>query len=336
MTKEFLFLCGRIRALESKLLSRAQIDRMIGAKTPEEAFRVLTELQYAEEFDEATRPKDFFKIIRKGLLETKTMITSGTENDPAFEFIWKEYDLSNIKRALKLKLLDGTSEFGAFSESDGFSFLGSLTAQQIEAAVFQGDTKSLPREYRTALQEAEAQFAKTKSFREIEFILDRAHFNFLKRIANSYRMPVLKNLLQLQADGTNLRSAARCMLIWKEPLPAEAILPHGILDTEMLLKIKSLDDLKKAFKTHPFFERFEELFTKDIEPTELLIQLERQIKNATIEWLSERESGDIGSIIVPMTYLQKRIRNASRLRFVMAAKFYNIEPEKIYETLKHF
>ena len=336
MTKEFLFLCGRIRALEAKLLSHAQIDRMIGAKTPEEAFRVLTELQYAEEFDEATRPKDFFKIIRKGLLETKTMITSGTDNDPAFEFIWKEYDLSNIKRALKLKLLDGASKFGAFSESDGFAFLGSLTAQQIEAAVFQGDTKALPREYRAALQKAEAQFAKTKSFREIEFILDRAHFDFLKRVAGSHRMPVLKDLLQIQADGTNLRSTARCMLIWKEALPAGALLPHGILDTEMLMAIESLDDLKQAFKSHPFFERFEELFTKDIEPAELLIQLERQMNNATIEWLSERESGDIGSIIVPMTYLQKRIRNASRLRFVMAAKFYNIEPEKIYETLKHF
>ncbi len=336
MTKEFLFLCGRIRALEAKLLSHAQIDRMIGAKTPEDAFRVLTELQYAEEFDEATRPKDFFKIIRKGLLETKTMITSGTENDPAFEFVWKEYDLSNLKRALKLKLLDGANEFGTFSESDGFAFLGSLNAQEIEAAIFHGETKALPREYRAALIEAEAHFAETKSFRDIEFILDRAHFDFLKRVAGSHRMPILKELLELRADGTNLRSAARCIFIWKESLPEGALLPHGILDTEMLMAIESLDDLKKAFKAHPFFERFEKLFTKDIDPTELLIQLERQINNATIEWLSERESGDIGSIIVPMTYLQKRIRNASRLRFVMAAKFYNIEPEKIYETLKHF
>ena len=67
MVKEFLFLCGRIRALESKLLTHAQIDRMIGANSPEDAFRVLTELQYAEEFVEATRPQDYFQIIKKGL-----------------------------------------------------------------------------------------------------------------------------------------------------------------------------------------------------------------------------------------------------------------------------
>lgn len=336
MTKEFLFLSGRIRALEAKLLSHAQIDRMIGAKSPEDAFRVLTELQYAEEFDEATRPKDFFKIIRKGLLETKTMIASGTENDPAFEFIWKEYDLSNLKRALKLKLLDGAQELGTFSESDGFAFLGSLHAEEIEAAIFHGDTKKLPREYRAALIEAEIRFAKTKSFREIEFILDRAHFDFLKRVSGSHRMPILKELLKLLADGTNLRSAARCVLIWKELLPEDAILPHGTISKEDLLKITSQETLKNAFKAHPFFERFEETLSQDIAPEELLVLLERQIHNASIEWLSEKEASDIGSIIVPMTYLQKRIRNASRLRFVMAAKFYNIEPEKIYETLKHF
>lgn len=336
MTKEFLFLSGRIRALEAKLLSHAQIDRMIGAKSPEDAFRVLTELQYAEEFDDATRPKDFFKIIRKGLSETKTMITSGTENDPAFEFVWKEYDLSNLKRALKLKFLDGASELGTFSESDGFAFLGSLDAKEIEEAIFQRNTKHLPREYRAALEEAEKKFVKTKSFRDIEFILDRAHFDFLKRVSGSHRMPVLKELLALRADGTNLRSAARCIFVWKESLPEDAILPHGTISKENLLKITSQETLTQAFKAHPFFERFEETLSQDVPAEELLVQLERQIHNAAIEWLSERESSDIGSIIVPMTYLQKRIRNASRLRFVMAAKFYNIAPEKIYETLKHF
>ncbi len=336
MTKEFLFLCGRIRALEAKLLTHAQIDRMIGAKSPEEAFRVLTELQYAEEFDEATRPQDFFKIIRRGLTETKAMITSGTDNDSAFEFIWKEYDLSNIKRALKLKLLDGVTELGDFSESDGFAFLGSLTSEEIERSVFQNETEILPHEYRKALIEAHQVFEKTKSFRAIEFILDNAHFDFLKRIAGSHRMPILKELLHLRVDATNLSSAARCVLIWDEKLPMEAILPHGTIPAELLASIDSLESLKNAFKAHPFFTRFEDSLAKELTPEELLVHLERQMHNAGIEWLSERESGDIGTFIVPMTYFQKRIRNASRIRFVMAAKFYGIEPEKIYETLKHF
>jgi vacuolar-type H+-ATPase subunit C/Vma6 len=336
MTKEFLFLCGRIRALEAKLLTHAQIDRMVGAKSPEEAFRVLTELQYAEDFDEATRPQDFFKIIKRGLLETKSMITSGTDNDSAFEFIWKEYDLSNLKRALKLKLLDKATGLGSFSESDGFAFLGSLTVQEIEAAIFQGETHMLPREYREALIESEKQFVETGAFRSIEFILDRAHFDFLKRVANSHRMPILKELLKLLADTTNLRSVARCVLIWNEKMPEEAVLPHGTIDTEMLVTIDSLQSLKAVFHAHPFFERFEKTLEEKVSPEELLIRLERQMHSAKIEWLSEQEAGDIGTIIVPMTYFQKRIRNASRIRFVMAAKFYGIEPEKIYETLKHF
>ncbi len=194
----------------------------------------------------------------------------------------------------------------------------------------------LPVEYREALVEIQQVFAKTKSFRAIEFILDRAHFDFLKRIAGSHGMPILKELLRLRVDATNLDSAARCVLIWDTTLPAEAVLPHGTIPLELLTSIDSLESLKKAFKAHPFFTRFEELFAKELAPEELLVHLGRQMHNSGIEWLSERESGDIGTFIVPMTYFQKRIRNASRIRFVMAAKFYGIEPEKIYETLKHF
>ena len=334
MVKEFLFLCGRIRALESKLLTHAQIDRMIGAKSPEEAFRVLTELQYAERFVEATKPQDYFQIIREGLLETKAMIVSGTDNDKAFEFIWKQFDLSNIKRALKLKLVDGKTELGDFSESDGFAFMGSLTAQEIEAAVFAGKDKPLPREYRAAVLNAKEVYKKTKSFRNVEFLLDNAHFKFLQRIAST---PFLKELLIHRADGTNLRSAARSLLVWEDKLPKAAVLPGGSISAELLSSIENKEQLLNAFLGCPEFLHFADIIRDDKKlPEEILITLERAIHAGVIKMISHMEESDIGSVIVPMVYLQKRIRNASRIKFVMAAKFYGIAPEKIYETLKHF
>lgn len=334
MVKEFLFLCGRIRALESKLLTHAQMDRMIGAKTPEEAFRILTELQYAEEFVEATRPQDYFQIIKKGLLETKEMIVSGTDNDPAFEFMWKKFDLSNIKRAVKLKLVDGATELGDFSESDGFAFMGQLTAEEVERAVFNGEVKPLPREYRSALEAAEKKYAETGSFRDVEFILDAAHFEFLRRIADT---SFLKELLVYMVDGTNLRSAARSVLVWGESLPEAAVLPGGKIPAEILTSIKNKKQLVEAFLGSEEFRSFAATVAEDKKlPEEILVNLERQIHAAGIQWTAQQESGDIGSIVVPMTYLQKRIRNASRIKFVMAAKFYGIAPEKIYDTLKHF
>ena len=334
MVKEFLFLCGRIRALESKLLTHAQIDRMIGANSPEDAFRVLTELQYAEEFVEATRPQDYFQIIKKGLLETKKMIVTGTDNDQAFEFIWKQYDLSNIKRALKLKLVDRENALGKFSESDGFAFLGSLTAKEVEMAVFHGEVKPLPREYREALAESEAVYLENHSFRDVEFLLDNAHFKFLYRIAST---PFLKELLTHQVDGTNLRSVARSVLVWEEKLPKAAVLPGGSIDPDTLTSAKNKDDLMKAFLGSEEFRKFAGILSEEKKlPEEILIDLERAIYAYNIEWISQQEESDIGTIIVPMTYLQKRVRNASRIKFVMAAKFYGIAPEKIYDTLKHF
>ncbi len=335
MVKEFLFLCGRIRALESKLLTHAQIDRMIGAKSPEEAFRVLTELQYAEEFVEATKPQDYFQIIKKGLLETKEMIETGTDHDMAFEIIWKQYDLSNIKRALKLKLVDVAADLGGdFSESDGFAFLGSLTAKEVEEAVFNGKVKPLPREYRAALELAGEVYAREESFREVEFLVDAAHFQFMKRIATH---PFLKAGLTLMADSMNLRSAARSVLVWEEKLPASAVLAGGTISVEELTAVETKEQLVNICLGHELLRPMAELLKDEKKlPEEILVTLEREIYSRRLLWLSQQEQSDIGSIIVPMTYLEKRLRNASRIKFVMAAKFYGIPPEKIYETLKHF
>ncbi len=82
----FLFLNGRIRALESKLLDVGRLERMVGAKTPDDAFRVLVELQYADYFDEKTKASDFDNIMHRGLLETKEMIVESTNDFVGFKF----------------------------------------------------------------------------------------------------------------------------------------------------------------------------------------------------------------------------------------------------------
>mgnify|MGYP000123776905 CR=1 FL=1 len=133
---DFLFLAGRIRALQSKLLSDSQIERMIGAATATDAFRVFSELQYAEYVSANVGINDFESIIDQGLQETKSLIISGTENAPEFQYIWKQFDVNNFKRALKEKLIDGATSITNFSAENGYDPLANISKSDIEAAVF--------------------------------------------------------------------------------------------------------------------------------------------------------------------------------------------------------
>ena len=45
---QYAYAVGRVRAMETRLLDRSKIDRMVEAKSAEEALKVLGESEYAE------------------------------------------------------------------------------------------------------------------------------------------------------------------------------------------------------------------------------------------------------------------------------------------------
>jgi len=337
MTKEFLFLSGRISALASKLLTEAQLDRMVMADSPEAAFRVLVELQYASQFNDDTEAKDFLKIINQGLLETKKMILEGTDNDESFEFIWKNFDLNNIKRALKIKLLEGGTEIIDFSEDNGFNGLGSLTVDDIHEIVFSAKEESLkkiPREYHEALLKAEEVFKETGDFQLIELMLDRAHFEFLHRIAQGKGVPFLQEWLSRMADATNIKTVARNLLIFESKFSREMFLPYGKIAYKDLAKVDSIESAEELFKKYELFY-LEGVLKENKSAEENIIALERALAKEEDYFLTMAEADALGEIQIPLVYLHRRIKNARKIKYVMLSKFYGMEPELIYETLKH-
>ena len=337
MSKEFLFLSGRISALASKLITDAQLERMIMAKSPDAAFRVLVELQYADQFDDSTKSQDFLKIIHQGLLETKKMISEGTDNDESFEFIWKNFDLNNIKRALKIKLLEGETEITDFSEDNGFNWLGSLSVEDISQVVFAQDAESLakiPREYHEALKTADEVFAETANFQTIELMLDKAHFEFLKRIADGKGVPFLKKWLSRMADAVNIKTVARNLFIFETEFTEEMFLPYGVIKFADLAKTDSIEEFENLFKKYELLA-LEGILSDKKSVEENIINLERALSKEEDFFLQMAEADALGEIEIPLVYLHKRIKNARKIKYVMMAKFYGMDPERIYDTLKH-
>ena len=330
----FLFINGQIRALESKLLTPERLDRMVGSGTPEEAFRVLVELQYAQYFDEVVKPQDFSAIIEKGLLETKDLVTKGTDNCAGLQFIWKRFDLNNLKRAYKLKFLENAETLGDFTEENGFCRLGELSAEEIEKLVFANqEVETLPKEYAQALENIENIFAETESFRAVEALLDQAHFAFLSRLVARSGSTFLKQLFALTVDSANFRMILRSLLILDTPLDQSNFIPYGSFQWEDVVKIQTAEDVWKWAHSTQFRDVMAQCKETD-RNEEKVLRFEKALDGIMNAFLHDAQFGAIDTIQVPLAYFERRLQNAKMIKFIMFAKFHGMDSDTIYKTLK--
>lgn len=335
--KNYFFVCGQIRAQESKLLNVSRLDRMIGAKSPEDAFRVFMELQYANYVDNKTQTKDFAKIIQKGLCETKDLLVSGTENASGLQFLWLPFDINNIKRTLKLKYLEGKDSIEKFSHEEGFSFLGNITQSELTALVFsQEAVETVPEPIVKVISTVdEILEAHDNEFRFVEYALDQAQFEVLKNIAKRAYSPFLKKLLKFSIDMTNFRNVTRSTFILGEKLQKEAWLKGGSFPLEATLEIENIESFISWAKQTRFESILKNLDEKEADEVNL-IKVEKELDAQYQRFLEDSVLGEVASIQVPYSYFEKRLRNSRLLKFIMFSKFHNIKAEEIYKTLETF
>jgi len=308
---------------------------MIGAPTPDDAFGVMVELQYAEYFDEKTRPSDFAKIIERGLLETKKMITSASDDDAGFQFLWLRFDTNNLKRAAKMRFLEKKTslEPDDFTEENGFSNLGNFDSRQICEIIFEGKfPENFPKNFEEVVKSM-PKILENSDFREIEFALDRAQFEILEKIAN--RSNFLKKLFRFIVNSVNFRIAARSVLIFGESATKNSIFPRGDFNFEEISKLKNFDDFTKFAKRTDFFQTLEKIKESDSDE-EKLMKIEKGVDDLYKKFIHDSDEGEISTIQIPINYFERRLQNARLLKFVMNAKFHNFEPEKIYKMLENY
>ncbi len=330
---DYLFISGQIRAQESKLLNVNRLDRMIGADSPEAAFRVLSELQYSEVLDEGASSQSFDKVITKGLVETKDMIERSVSEKSGLFFIWLRFDINNIKRALKEKFLERQKELTEYTQDKGYSLLGTISKKELEQLVFknknlEGVDKRLIKIIKSADSILEQH---DNEFRFVEYALDQAYFQIL----NSFKKSgFLKKLFFYLVESSNFRNFSRTFFVSKDDLPKEAWISFGDFSYSDIKKIKTFSDFIEFTKRTRFREVGEDL-TEENDTTNLII-IEKYLDKCYRQFLEESTLGEISSVAIPFAYFEKRLQNSRLLKFIMFAKFNGMSSKEIYKTLEKF
>jgi len=334
---DYSFITGQIRAQESKLLTQAQIDRMVGADSADEAFAVLVESNYAEYISEGTTVKDFHTIIEQGLYETKEMILKGTENEQGLWFLWLPYDVNNLKRALKARMLEGKTQLEDFTEDNGYSRLGLVDQKEIEDLVFRnGSHRRIPFVIHSAVQKAEKIYSEKKDFVFVEYALDKALGKFFMDLRNNRVKQdnvFIKRLVRHWIDGINVKSLARGLIIRNEMPPEESWLTGGNVAYFDASKIKDATGLMQYLARTKYGKFLEEVNLSDGQ--ELCYKIEKATDQYLLEYLRWENLGASPSLVVPISYFERRIHNSQVIKLIMYAKMNGLDTEKIYQQLEH-
>lgn len=200
---DYLHLSARIHAMEVSLLSRERMERMLEARTDEEAVKVLTECGYPE-LGRVT-PEGVERMLaqrRQALLRE----LEGALPDPRLLEVFKvKYDYHNLKTLLKAEALG--KDFDRLLVDAGRVPAGALREHM--------ENGGLPAVLDRAVKEGREVLHATGDPQRLDFALDRAYFAEMAKLAGDTGSGYLKGYVAILVDAANLRCLVRALRMGK-------------------------------------------------------------------------------------------------------------------------
>ena len=242
---DYLYLSARVRAMERRLLSRAQAERMLEAPTAEAAAGVLQECGYEElprlnerslEDVLAARRREIFCALYRVSPERRII-----------DVFRAPYDYQNVKALLK-------AEAAGADPAPLLTDAGRVCPAELREAMRSADLRGLP----PPLQRAAAagrDALRAGGPQAADFALDRSCFAELGSLARESGSAFLAGLIRLRIDSANLRAAVRALRrgMGVERLK-DALLPGGGVAGGRLLQAAAGGGLEEACAASPLKE----------------------------------------------------------------------------------
>ena len=314
---DYLFLASRVRALERKLLTAPRIEQLLTAGDVVACSQLLSELGYEPIHDEASLQASL-KQQREAVFSDIARFMPEPELLDVFRL---KYDYHNIKTLLKdcsggRLLMDA----GCISAAD-------MERQYAES----GNWQFLPKEMADAAKEAADVLAETGNPQRSDFILDRAYFAQLRRLAQESRCAYLQEYIRAMIDAANLRSLVRTERLRTDPGFLRQVLFDGgsvSVDTIVAHAGNGPAALYRATSFRAAAEAGEEAVKGGS-----LTAFERACDNAVLLAAGKARSIPFGVEVV-LGYLAAKEAEWTAVRIIMSGRMAGMTADAIRERLR--
>lgn len=319
----YAYAVGRIRALETKLLARADFSRLLDAGDYSQALRTMAELGYPAS-EEIGEHEPTLVLEQKRVLE----IVEQLFEDPALiELFRRRYDFHNLKVLLKAK--------HSHQEMDqAIADLGHIPVGQMAEAVMAGEPQRLPDPLAQAMADAESAFAQSGSPADLDVAVERQQFAYLSRAVRSWRSSFMESWLTWEIDLLNIKSFFRLKWLEESVKNFDAVmLPGGSLEGGFFRHIREepWEALAQIFQRTPYGRAVAEGIAQ-LKARRSFAALERSCDDLLMELLKTSRETSFGAEPVA-AYLFMKELEIRGVRAVLVGKRNNLPKEKIKERL---
>lgn len=321
---DYLYISARIHALENRMLTRERMERMLDARTAEDAAKVLAECGY-EEFSTLT-PAGIESTLNKARLELFADLRNDSPDPGIVDVFCIKYDYHNAKVLLKSHAM-GSDPAGLFIDA------GRYPVKQLREDFDKEDLSRTSQVFRQSMEEAQGVLASSGDPQAADLILDRAYYVEMLQAAVSVKSPFLEGYVKLSIDSANLRAAVRSARMGRGvEFLKRVLLPGGSLSLDGLIAAATGGaDLAARCHSTPLAAAGE-AGAKAMEGGSLT-EFERLCDNAVTTYLSQGKRVAFGEHPL-IGYLYAREAELTTIRIILNGRLAGLDTEALRERLR--
>ena len=204
---DYLYLSAYIHARENNIIGKDRIERMLEARSPEEALKVLEEAGWKLPDDcGAAELEEILSARRDEAFGDMGSLAPNTALVDAFRI---RYDYHNAKVLVK-------AEAAGLQADTLLSGAGRVSAEKISECFLEKRLDSLPKALGDAISDAADVLARTGDPQLADFVLDKAYYAEFAAEAAASGSSFFAGYAALAVDGANLKSLVRAFRMKKD------------------------------------------------------------------------------------------------------------------------
>ncbi|MBE6048194.1 MAG: V-type ATP synthase subunit C [Clostridium sp.] len=325
---KFTQVIPRLRVLETRLLDKAKIDRMIDSNSAEESLKVLQETEYSNVMSNVKRAEDYEYMLSAELKRVYHEVYSMTPVKALVDIMSIKYDYHNIKVILK----------GMFLKKDFshmFMELGVIDAAKMKVDIETNNFSNLPSTMRKAIEETIEDFNSKKDPQRIDVILDNYMFKNMRELAKELDDVFTSKYVSALIDLTNLKTLLRVKKQNKDrDFLLSLVIEGGSIDKDVLVALLSDSVENIASKlSYTNYEEVLKLGVEDFAQTGSAGLLEKLVDNYIMDLMKAAKMVPFGGEPL-LAYIYAKETEIKVIRIIMVGKLNNIAGEVIRERLR--
>lgn len=241
----YAFETARIRAMETKMLSKATLLDMANAASFEQAADLLTGTEYALGAT-GKNSAEMEAILREQRSAVRQLFAILCLDRPIVELFKSRADFANLRLGLRRVMTE--KPLGADYSSEG------NVQPELFEEVFEQENYELLAEYmRQAVEQAVLRYYQKKDIRQIDYAIDSVQAEYNLKQAKELKSLFLEGLFKIQIDLTNIRTMFR--LKFTDSEQRNVFLKGGFLEIGRLRHGLDIDmeTIGRLFFVTPYF-----------------------------------------------------------------------------------